>query len=181
MAESLIAAVPRVRISFCGSGKAFEREHVSRAGLEYFALPARPLPRGAREAVAFVVANLTGYLTARRFLHEHRVAAVVGLGGYASVPLGRAAARCGVPLVLLEQNVVPGKATRWLARRAALVCTAFQETAAWLRRRSIVRMTGNPIRRGFLAARRRPPAFPPGSAPAATSRAWRQRRRAFAQ
>jgi UDP-N-acetylglucosamine--N-acetylmuramyl-(pentapeptide) pyrophosphoryl-undecaprenol N-acetylglucosamine transferase len=165
VAECLAAAIPRVHISFCGSGKTFEREHVSRAGFDYFSLPTRPLPRGAREAVEFVVANLAGYLAAGRFLREHRVAAVVGLGGYASVPLGRAAARHRVPLVLLEQNVVPGKATRWLARRAALICTTFNETASKLRRRSTVRVTGNPIRGGFLGTKRLPPPIPDNSAP----------------
>ena len=74
---------------------------------------------------------------------------MVGLGGYASVPMARAAIRRDVPLVLLEQNAVPGRATRWLARRATLVCTAFDETAAGLRCRCPVRVTGNPIRFGF--------------------------------
>ncbi len=92
VAQRLAAAIPRMRITFCGSGKAFERKCVTRAGFDYFALPASPLPRGAREAVAFVVENLTGYLAAGRFLQEEQVAAVVGLGGYASVPMARAAA-----------------------------------------------------------------------------------------
>ncbi len=91
VAQRLAATVPHLRISFCGSGKAFEREHVLQAGFDYFALPARPLPRGAREAVAFLVGNVAGYLAAGRFLREHIVAAVVGLGGYASVPMARAA------------------------------------------------------------------------------------------
>ena len=99
-------------------------------GFDYFALPARPLPRGAREAVSFVVENLAGYLAAGRLLREEEAAAVVGLGGYASVPMARAAARRRVPLVLLEQNAVPGKATRWLARRASPICTTFQKTQA---------------------------------------------------
>ncbi len=84
------------------------------AGFEYVALPARPLPRGPREAMTFLIENWAGHLAARRFLREEDVAAVVGLGGYASVPLARAAARHRVPLVLLEQNAVPGRATRWL-------------------------------------------------------------------
>jgi len=157
VAERLAAAIPRVRITFCGSGKTFEREHVSHAGFDYFALPARPLPRGIREAVSFVVANLAGYFAAGRFLRRDRVAAVVGLGGYASVPLGRAAARRGVPLVLLEQNVIPGKATRWLARRATLICTAFGATSSWLHCRCPVRLTGNPIRCGFQSRPSQPP------------------------
>jgi len=150
VAEELAAAIPRARITFCGSGKAFERHHATQAGFEYLTLPARPLPRGAREAVAFVVENLAGYLAAARFLREQRVAAVVGLGGYASVPMARAAARHRIPLVLLEQNAVAGRATRWLSRRATLVCTAFEQTQRTLHCRCPVRATGNPVRNGFL-------------------------------
>ncbi len=147
VADRLAAAVPKLRVTFCGGGKPFERERVARAGFEYFAMPTRPLPRGAREAVSFVIENLAGYLAAVRFLREERPAAVVGLGGYASVPMARAAAARGIPLVLLEQNAVPGKATRWLARRASLVCTAFEQTAERLRCECPVRVTGNPVRR----------------------------------
>ncbi len=125
VAEQLSAMIPRVRITFCGGGKPFERQAAHDAGFEYFALPSRPLPHAAREAVSFVVENLAGYLAARRFLREEHVSAVVGLGGYVSVPMARAATRRDVPLVLLEQNAVPGRATRWLARRATLICTAF--------------------------------------------------------
>jgi UDP-N-acetylglucosamine--N-acetylmuramyl-(pentapeptide) pyrophosphoryl-undecaprenol N-acetylglucosamine transferase len=65
------------------------------------------------------------------------------------VPMARAAIRRDVPLVLLEQNAIPGRATRWLARRATLICAAFDETLAGLRCRCPVRVTGNPIRFGF--------------------------------
>jgi len=150
VAERIAASIPRVRITFCGSGKPFERKNVTRAGYDYFALPARPMPRGPREAVAFVIENLTSYLAAKQFLREEDVSAVVGLGGYASVPMARAAARRRVPLVLLEQNVVPGKATRWLARHAALVCASFEETGDSLHCRCPIRVTGNPVREGFV-------------------------------
>ena len=150
VAEELAAAIPRARITFCGSGKTFERRHAAQAGFEYLTLPSRPLPHGAREALAFVVENLAGYLAAGRFLRDERVAAVVGLGGYASVPMARAAARHRLPLVLLEQNAVAGRATRWLSRRATLVCTAFEQTQRTLHCRCPVRATGNPVRKGFL-------------------------------
>ena len=68
--------------------------------------------------------------------------------------MARAAARWRVPLVLLEQNAIPGKATRWLARRAALICTAFEETGGLLRCRCPIRVTGNPVRAGFRAISR---------------------------
>jgi UDP-N-acetylglucosamine--N-acetylmuramyl-(pentapeptide) pyrophosphoryl-undecaprenol N-acetylglucosamine transferase len=154
VAEQLAMAIPRVRITFSGSGKPFERKCVEDAGFEYLALPSRPLPRGPREAVAFVVENFASYVVARRFLRDQDVSAVIGLGGYASVPMARAAARRHLPLVLLEQNATPGKATRWLARHASLICTAFDATGDALRCRCPVRMTGNPIRLGFEPSRR---------------------------
>ena len=84
---------------------------------------------------------------------------VLGTGGYISAPVGAAAVLRRVPLVLQEQNVVPGRTTRTLARRAHLVCTAFMETAERL---PGVRTehTGTPLREEFAAAgreaRRRP-------------------------
>jgi UDP-N-acetylglucosamine--N-acetylmuramyl-(pentapeptide) pyrophosphoryl-undecaprenol N-acetylglucosamine transferase len=147
VAQRLVETIPHIRITFSGVGKTFERKYVARAGFDYLCLPARPLPTGAREAVTFLVENMAGYIAAKQFLREETVAAVVGLGGYASVPMARAAARHHVPLVLLEQNAVAGKATRWLARRASLVCTSFPETLG-LRCRCPVRVTGNPVRKG---------------------------------
>ncbi len=150
VAEMLTAMLPRVRITFCGSGKPLELESVAAAGFEYVALPVRPMPHGPREAVSFVVENLAGYLAAKRFIREENVGAVVGLGGYASVPMARAAIRRKLPLILLEQNAIPGRATRWLSRGASLVCTSFESAGDGLHCRCPVRVTGNPIRAGFV-------------------------------
>ena len=162
VAEQLLRQLPQVRITFAGSGKPLERRQVAAGGFDYLPLACRPSPRRARQVFSFVVGNMSGYARARRFLAEQRVAVVVGLGGYASVPMGVAAGRRGVPLVLLEQNALPGRATRWLARWATAVCPAMtplsplgrniggEETS--LRCRCPVYMTGNPIRSGFRPA-----------------------------
>ncbi len=111
-----------MRITFAGTAKPLERQHVAAAGFEYVTLPSRPLPRRGHhvlmvgEAISFVVENVAAYFAAGRLLDDENVVGVVGLGGYASVAMGRAAARRRLPLVLLEQNVVPGKANRWLSR-----------------------------------------------------------------
>ena len=149
VAQRLTGDVPQIQITFAGSGRQFERRQVAAAGFEYLPLPCHPLPRKLRDVFPFVTDNLHGYREARQFLGGQRVSAVVGLGGYASVPMARAAIRRGVPLVLLEQNAVPGRATRWLAPAAALVCTAFAEAGRSLGSRCAVRVTGNPLRPHF--------------------------------
>jgi UDP-N-acetylglucosamine--N-acetylmuramyl-(pentapeptide) pyrophosphoryl-undecaprenol N-acetylglucosamine transferase len=149
VAQRLTGDVPRARITFAGSGRQFERRYVTAAGFEYLALPCHPLPRRLRDVLPFVAENVHGYREAGQFVVSRRVSAVVGLGGYTSVPMARAAVRGGVPLVLLEQNAVPGRATRWLAPHAAIVCTAFAEASQYLGSRCPVRVTGNPIRPHF--------------------------------
>jgi UDP-N-acetylglucosamine--N-acetylmuramyl-(pentapeptide) pyrophosphoryl-undecaprenol N-acetylglucosamine transferase len=72
------------------------------------------------------------------------------LGGYASVPLAVAAVRAGIPLVLLEQNVVPGRANRLLAPWATVVCTTFAQSARYLSTRPRVVHTGNPVRASIV-------------------------------
>jgi UDP-N-acetylglucosamine--N-acetylmuramyl-(pentapeptide) pyrophosphoryl-undecaprenol N-acetylglucosamine transferase len=149
VADELKRAAPHLRISFAGSGKFFESEHVGRAGYKYVTVPCRPLPRKAIETLRFLPDNVHGYYAARTLLRDERVSLVVGLGGYASVPAARAAARLGVPYVLLEQNAVPGRATRWLAPGAALVCSALEGLHTQLRGGCRLRVTGNPLRQAF--------------------------------
>lgn len=153
VARRLVANVPKLRIVFAGGGRQQEQRLIQEAGFDYLTVPCHPAPRRLKEVVTFLLANRSGYRTARRFLAEHTVQVVVGLGGYASVPMARAAARRGIPLVLLEQNAVPGRATRWLARRADVLCSAFAEVKHYLPPGCHWRVTGNPVRESFLAGR----------------------------
>lgn len=149
VADELSRALSKPRITFAGTGKSLESRLVAAAGYEYVTIPSRPMPRSASEAIGFLTTSISGYRTASRLLAKEQIALVVGLGGYASVPLARAAARKEIPLVLLEQNAMPGRATRWLAPLADAVCVAFDQAAALLRDKCEVRMTGNPVRKAF--------------------------------
>lgn len=93
-----------------------------------------------------------GYLQARKILKEQRPDAVVGFGGYPSVPTILAAAHLGRPVILHEQNAVLGRANRLLARRASAIATSFEKVEAISNsdRHKIVR-TGNPVRTAIAA------------------------------
>jgi UDP-N-acetylglucosamine--N-acetylmuramyl-(pentapeptide) pyrophosphoryl-undecaprenol N-acetylglucosamine transferase len=153
VAQELTTLADSPQITFTGDGKSIESGLVVKAGFDYRQFSCAPMPRGVRGAVRFLTHNLAGYRSARRWLHRHQVSAVVGLGGYASVPVCRAAIANGLPLILLEQNVVPGKATRWLAKRADLICAAFDDARKYIRTTAPIRFTGNPIRAGFRPRR----------------------------
>jgi UDP-N-acetylglucosamine--N-acetylmuramyl-(pentapeptide) pyrophosphoryl-undecaprenol N-acetylglucosamine transferase len=154
-AKQLVREVLRLRIVFACGGKPLERTLIRQAKMELAVVPCRPRPRSWRDVIPCAWHNFRGYLKAEELLQTLRPLAVVGLGGYVSVPVAMAAVRRGVPLILMEQNVVPGRATRLLARHARAVCTAFLETANRLPTGSRIRLTGNPVREDIAQAKLR--------------------------
>jgi len=91
---------------------------------------------------------------ARRLLRRLRPAAVVGFGGYPSVPTMLAAQQQGIATAIHEQNAVLGRANRLLARRVRVIATSYPEVTflpEGSERR--VQLTGNPVRPNVLALR----------------------------
>ncbi len=149
VAEHFRRLSPEVRISFAGPGKAREKHTIRTAGYEHTTIPAQPLPQNPLQAFRFVTDNVAGYCAARWMLREQQVSFVVGLGGFTSTAVVRAAAARGVPFVLLEQNAIPSQTTRWLSRASSLVCAAFEEVRPHLHVQASVAVTGNPSRPAF--------------------------------
>lgn len=84
-------------------------------------------------------------LRARNFLRREKVDIVVGTGGRTTLPVGLAAKSLGLPMVLMEQNAVPGRANRLLAPLARRVYLGLP--TAHPTRRSL--LTGTPLRSEF--------------------------------
>jgi len=98
-----------------------------------------------------------GVLAALRLLMRLKPAAVVGFGGYPTVPPLVAASLVGVPSILHEQNAVLGRANRFLSRRVTCIAAGFPDpggVAADLRGK--LRFTGNPVRPAVLKAAETP-------------------------
>lgn len=84
-------------------------------------------------------------LAARKLIRKHAPRSVLALGGYAAAPGGIAARTMKIPLVVHEQNRVPGKTNRLLAKKATRVLTGFDgvfDGAEWV---------GNPVRASIAA------------------------------
>ncbi len=108
-----------------------------------------------RHPLRFVFGNWQAYRLALKMLDAERPCAVIGLGGFASVPTVLAAIRRRIPTIILEQNTIPGRATRFVSRWAGAVCVAFKDTASRLPASARVVHTGNPVRPGVASLHRR--------------------------
>jgi UDP-N-acetylglucosamine--N-acetylmuramyl-(pentapeptide) pyrophosphoryl-undecaprenol N-acetylglucosamine transferase len=118
----------------------------------------------ARGVVAKLRAGMdiaAGVLTARRLLRQLDPAAVVGFGGYPSLPTMVAAQRLGLPTIIHEQNAVLGRVNRLVAGRAAAIAASIVPMAL-LRPSDMgkVSLTGNPVRDAVIATRQVPYALP---------------------
>lgn len=90
-------------------------------------------------------------IQAHKVIKEFKPHVVIGMGGFASGPGGVAAWLNGLPLILHEQNAVPGLTNKLLCRIAKKVLTGFDKTfpAQRLRDQGKYSWVGNPVRREF--------------------------------
>ncbi len=95
VAEELLHCRPAARAVFVGSHRQVERSIVREAGFEHLALPVESTALLKRNPFRFAWNNWRACRSAERLLGELKPRAVVGLGGFASVPVVRAAAKAG--------------------------------------------------------------------------------------
>lgn len=101
-----------------------------------------------------------GFGNAAKSVRRLNPAAVVGFGGYPTVPPVLAAQMLRVPTILHEQNAVMGRANSFLARGAQVIATGFRDVRGVPAKAKAPRVhTGNPIRPAVLAVEQIP--FPP--------------------
>ncbi len=93
----------------------------------------------------------TGLRSARKLMTRLRPVAVVGFGGYPTVPPLLASTGMGVPSLLHEQNAVMGRANKALAKRVKAIAGGFLPENKGEYGDKIV-MTGNPVRPAVLSA-----------------------------
>lgn len=126
----------------------------ARGGMEERLVPPRGYPtvwirfggvrgKGLLRQLLLPAALLIAFWQSAQAIFRHRPDVVLGMGGYAAFPGGMMAALFAKPLVIHEQNAIPGLANRVLAGVADRVLSAFPD--AFSGRVDVV-WSGNPVR-----------------------------------
>jgi UDP-N-acetylglucosamine--N-acetylmuramyl-(pentapeptide) pyrophosphoryl-undecaprenol N-acetylglucosamine transferase len=135
-----------------GRSGGLEERMVPAAGLPLVTLAVRGVDSSRPLSAAMALLRLPpAVMAARRMLRDFAADVVVGAAGYVCVPVVLAARTMHIPVVLMEQNAVPGRAVRLLAGGSRAVAASFAETAERLPRSRVVH-TGNPVREEVRAA-----------------------------
>ena len=128
-AHQIARLAPDAVVTAVGTARGLETSVVPAAGLTLELIPPVPLPRKPGRDLLLVPARLRGAVSeAGRLLDRLHADVVLGFGGYVSTPVYLAARRRRVPIVILEQNALPGLANRLAARFSDHVFTAFPDT-----------------------------------------------------
>lgn len=143
IAEALVAGGrPRSAIHYVGSKRGIETRLVPPSGFGLTLLPGRGIQRRLTPANLGAIGGLAvAFVRALVLIARARPAVVIAVGGYASVAVALAAVLWRIPVVVAEQNAVPGAANRLVSRFAKASAVSFAGTDL---PRAVV--TGNPVR-----------------------------------
>ena len=138
-------------VTFVGTTRGVEAKAVPAAGFQFRAIDVRGFPRRLGIGmVTSVFSFVRSFFQVAGIIKEIKPHVVIATGGYVSGPVGLWARLLAIPLVLQEQNSVPGATNRWLSLLANQVHISFIESRSYFRRRNNLKVSGNPIRRSLL-------------------------------
>ena len=150
IANALKKRYPDAEILFVGAEGRMEMEKVPAAGYTIKGLPIAGLQR--KITIANIIKNLQlpfKMLKSRRkvkkIIRDFQPDIVVGVGGFASEPTLKTAAKMGYPTLLQEQNSYAGLTNKMLAQGARTICVAYDGMERFFPKEKIV-FTGNPVR-----------------------------------
>ena len=150
VAQEFEARNPASRIIFVSTGNPLERSVLSKTGYTLQTITAAGIKgRGLWNQIKSVVKIPKGILAANRILKKFSPDLTVGLGSYSAGPVVFTAWLRRIPIVVHEQNILPGITNRILSRFANRIYISFENTKSNMDSRK-VQWTGNPVRRELL-------------------------------
>lgn len=142
-----------IDIKFIGSDKTLDRRIFEKEGHSFSLLSSNKLPYGPGLGIfIFFIKLLLDAVKSFFIIMSYKPDIVVGFGGYVAAPVIFAARILGIPEIVHEQNVVPGRANKFVFGMADKIAISFEETRGHLGRYAKKAVyTGNPIRAALFS------------------------------
>lgn len=151
IADKLRELNPETEILFVGAEGRMEMEKVPAAGYRIVGLPIAGLQR--KLSLHNIVNNIKlpfklaeSQKRAATIIEEFNPDVAIGVGGYASAPMLREAAKLHIPTLIQEQNSYAGLTNKMLSKKVDSICVAYEGMERFFPAEKI-KLTGNPIRK----------------------------------
>ncbi len=150
IANAIKEADPEAEILFVGAEGKMEMEKVPNAGYKIIGLPVRGFRRKLVFSNFVVIYRLfISMIKARKIIKDFKPDIAVGVGGFASGPILKAAISKNIPTLIQEQNSYAGVTNKLLAKSANKICVAYDNMDRFFPKDKIIK-TGNPVRQNIL-------------------------------
>lgn len=149
IAQEISSRFPGAHIIFFGTNKKGESGYIGKSGYEFKQIEACKLTSFIRLPL-FIFVSLIGIIHSMINIVRIKPDIIVGLGGYGSALPVVAAYVVGVPIVLIEQNVIPGRANLIMSRWADAILCHWESTKNRFKKAGSISVTGIPIRNGIV-------------------------------
>lgn len=153
VAETFTAQNQGNKVVFIGTTYGLESKIIPQYGFRLLFVEARQfLGRNAFYKIATLFHILKGIYTCMGMIKRERPDAILGMGGFTSVPVIFASAILGTPVFIHEQNVEPGMANKVLSKYARATFVSFEQSSQFLKSKNVY-YTGNPLRKAVKTLR----------------------------
>jgi UDP-N-acetylglucosamine--N-acetylmuramyl-(pentapeptide) pyrophosphoryl-undecaprenol N-acetylglucosamine transferase len=150
VAEQIAILEPESRIHFFCSSRDIDSSILGKTPYTFTQLPAKGLSARPKALIEFWQTSLKSYRIAREMLAANDKPVVVGIGGFVAAPVCFAARRLKIPVVLVNVDIVPGRANKVIGRLADEILVQFADTAECFRKsKAKVSVVGCPLRASF--------------------------------
>ena len=135
------------KIIFIGTTRGLENDLVPRAGYKLKTIEAYGLSKKISiDNMKKMCETLKATSKARKIIKEFKPDVVIGAGGYICGPVVWAAKKENIPVALHESNAFPGKAVKFLAKKADVVLISFEEARERIHSAKKIVFTGTPVK-----------------------------------
>lgn len=153
IADAIRRKQPNAKILFVGADNRMEMQRVPEAGYEIVGLPIAGFDRkNLLKNFKVLWKIFKSQRMAKKIIKDFAPHAAVGVGGYASGPTLKMAAKMDIPTLIQEQNSYAGVTNKILSKKAKMICVAYEGMERFFPHEKI-KITGNPVRKTLLDMR----------------------------
>jgi len=150
VAEKITKLDPAAKIHFFCSQRDIDAHILKQAGYEFTTLPAKGFSARPDKAIKFITSFLKSCKTAKQIIAKHQKPIVIGVGGFVAAPVCWAGHKLNVPVVLINVDIQPGRANKFISGWASEIFVQFEETVkCFSKHKATVHTFGCPLRSGF--------------------------------
>ena len=150
IADAIKSKKPDAEILFVGADNRMEMQRVPEAGYRIVGLPIMGFDRkNLLRNIKVLWQLFKSQRMAKKIIKEFAPQVAVGVGGYASGPTLKMAAKMDIPTLIQEQNSYAGVTNKLLAKKAKMICVAYEGMEKFFPACKL-KLTGNPVRMNLI-------------------------------